>query len=369
MKRKLFVCSLAVAAALPALAQQEGGRFYSEHFRDNLFISAGVGAQANLNPDNFDYGVSHAITPVITLSAGKWFTPVWGVRGQAAGLWSRLYTDYGLTGYERVDKHYATLHADGLFNLTNALCGYCPQRRLTLSVFAGPGLTFARAFGRQERTDALVNGSVGLLGQFNLNRYLDLNVEARGEVSPSIFGQQSNAYTDGALSLAAGVSYTFGGKRFVQPVQVDEAAINEQLNRYREVLAENDRRIAEIEAELSKKPKEVVTETVVETQTAGPRAIFFALGSSTLDNYGLLNIRLAADVMKQSPQKKYTIAGYADRATGNARVNQRLSDRRAQAVYDALIKEGVSPDQLSYAGHGGSVTYDPTKLNRVVILE
>ena len=77
------------------------------------------------------------------------------------------------------------MRADGMFNLSNAIGGYNPDRLFTVSVFAGPGLTFAKAYGDQDKVNALINGSVGLAGQFNINKYLDINIEARGEVSPS----------------------------------------------------------------------------------------------------------------------------------------------------------------------------------------
>ena len=64
------------------------------------------------------------------------------------------------------------------------------------------------------------------------------------------------------------------------------------------------------------------------------------------------------------------MAGYADEATGSAKWNQKLSEARAQAVYDALIKEGVSKDQLELIGFGGTANmFGKNFLNRVVILE
>ena len=44
--------------------------------------------------------------------------------------------------------------------------------------------------------------------------------------------------------------------------------------------------------------------------------------------------------------------------------------RVKQAVYDALIKEGVSKDQLELVGFGGTANmFGKNFLNRVVILE
>ena len=42
------------------------------------------------------------------------------------------------------NKKYFTLRADGLFNLSNAIGGYNPDRLFTVSVFAGPGLRLPR---------------------------------------------------------------------------------------------------------------------------------------------------------------------------------------------------------------------------------
>ena len=374
MKSKLVILSLLLAGTAVSAGAQTKEKYYSEKFKDNIFISAGVGAQACVNPDNFDYGIGNAITPLIHVSVGKLFNPIWGVRGQVAGLWSTLYSERGQvegTYAEVKNKKYFTLRADAMYNLSNSICGYNPDRLFTLSVFAGPGLTFAKTYGKQDKLNALINGSVGLMGQFNVNKYLDINIEARGEVSPSIFGSQSSAYTDGAVSLTAGVTYTFGGKNFVScGVKVDQNAINNEVNKYRSELAQAQADLANAKNAMSNSSKPVTKEVVKEIQVAGPRAVFFKLGSARIDDYGMVNIQLAAKILKANPDKKYKIAGYADKATGSASVNQKLSEKRAQAVYDALVKEGVSEDQIELVGFGGTANmFSKDYLNRVVILE
>ncbi|RGX75615.1 OmpA family protein [Bacteroides stercorirosoris] len=374
MKSKLVILSLLLAGTAVSAGAQTKEKYYSEKFKDNIFISAGVGAQACVNPDNFDYGIGNAITPLIHVSVGKLFNPIWGVRGQVAGLWSTLYSERGQvegTYAEVKNKKYFTLRADAMYNLSNSICGYNPDRLFTLSVFAGPGLTFAKTYGKQDKLNALINGSVGLMGQFNVNKYLDINIEARGEVSPSIFGSQSSAYTDGAVSLTAGVTYTFGGKNFVScGAKVDQNAINNEVNKYRSELAQAQADLANAKNAMSNGSKPVTKEVVKEIQVAGPRAVFFKLGSARIDDYGMVNIQLAAKILKANPDKKYKIAGYADKATGSASVNQKLSEKRAQAVYDALVKEGVSEDQIELVGFGGTANmFSKDYLNRVVILE
>ena len=391
MRNKLVLISLLLAVAVTATAQTKE-KYYSEHFKDNIFVSVGFGAQACVNPDNFDYGFSHAVTPVITLSVGKYFSPIWGVRLQGAGAWTTLYSKYYVTDYatgarseakynEFKNKKYVTVHADALFNLSNAI-NYRPDRLLNVSLFMGPGLTFAKnASTRIQNTEgtnytygdkslkALINGSVGIMGSFNISNFVDINIEARGEVSPSPFGAYSNAVTDGAVSVTAGISYYFGGKKFVTCDKKDDSA----LDAYIKDLAKAKSDLADAQNALkNQKPviKEVVKEVVVDVEVAGPRAIFFKIGSIKLDDYNLVNIRLAAKTIKENPDKKYKVAGYADKYTGSAKLNKKLSERRAQAVYDALVKEGVDKGQLEMVGEGGTENmFGKSLLNRVVILE
>ncbi|WP_455966911.1 OmpA family protein [Bacteroides fluxus] len=373
MKSKLVILSLMLAGAASTMTAQTKEKFVSESWKDNFFISAGVGGQVCVNPDNSDYGLGHAITPLIHVSVGKLFTPTWGVRGQVAGLWSTLYSKYGQpagTYNEIKNKKYFTLRADAMYNVSNAIWGYNPERLFNFSVFAGPGLTFAKTYGKQDKLDALINGSVGLMGQFNINKYIDINIEARGEVMPSMFGKASSAYTDGAVSLTAGVTYTFGGKNFVPYIaKLDVDALNDEINKYRSELAQAQADLANAKNALAN-VKPVTKEVVKEVEVAGPRAIFFKIGSARLDDYGKVNIELAAKILKANPDKKYKVAGYADKATGSASWNQKLSEKRAQVVYDALIAQGVDKDQLELVGFGGTANmFGKNFLNRVVILE
>jgi len=57
-------------------------------------------------------------------------------------------------------------------------------------------------------------------------------------------------------------------------------------------------------------------------------------------------------ILKDNPKVKVRIAGYSS-ASGTESYNQRLSERRANAVKEYLTKEGViAPDRLSIIGYG-----------------
>lgn len=400
MKNKLVILSLLLVGASATISAQSKDVYYSESWKDNFFISVGGGIQATTNPDT-KFGQS--ITPLVNLSVGKLITPVWGVRGQVYGWKFKQKTAYpffNIWEKQKRTENYVGLNLDGMINLTNLFCGYKPGRVFEGTLFVGPSMNIVRNYGAWElgyvavekptadgsvenvtkidpgktvptghRVRCLIGASVGLGAKFNINPAWSIDLEARGQVTPSILGAYSSASTDGYLYLSAGATYTIGGKRFVNAGKVDQKAINDELNKYRDELAQAQSELADAKNALAN-AKPLVKEVVKEVEVVGPRAIFFKIGSAKIDDYGLVNIELAAKVIKANPGKVYKIAGYCDEATGTSSWNKKLSEMRAQAVYDALINNGVSKDQLEYIGYGGtSNMFGKNFLNRVVILE
>jgi outer membrane protein OmpA-like peptidoglycan-associated protein len=219
----------------------------------------------------------------------------------------------------------------------------------------------------------LINGSIGLGLGFQASQSLAINLEARAEMGESPFAGYSCRAVDGAIGVNAGITYYFGGKKFVKVV--DEAlclAANGDIQKYKELLAaEQADHNATKEALAKEKAKPAQTiEKVVEIPYAGPRAIFFTIGSAKIDAKGNVNIELAAQIMKENTDVKYEVVGYADKATGSAKTNATLSEKRAKAVYEALVKAGVSENQISYRGIGGHEDlWDSRTLTRVVVIE
>jgi outer membrane protein OmpA-like peptidoglycan-associated protein len=62
-------------------------------------------------------------------------------------------------------------------------------------------------------------------------------------------------------------------------------------------------------------------------------------------------VRRVADVMKKNPNLKISVVGHTD-STGDYDYNIKLSERRAKAFADALIKEGVVAKRLTAVGVG-----------------
>lgn len=48
---------------------------------------------------------------------------------------------------------------------------------------------------------------------------------------------------------------------------------------------------------------------------------------------------------------KIEISGHTDNK-GSAEYNKKLSENRAKSVQEYLVKKGISPDRMSFAGYG-----------------
>ena len=80
-----------------------------------------------------------------------------------------------------------------------------------------------------------------------------------------------------------------------------------------------------------------------------PREILFKSGSAVLEPGAESAIRRLADFLKGNPERNVLVEGFTD-STGNAALNQRLSEQRADAVRLALINDGVEPSRIQIRG-------------------
>ncbi len=81
-------------------------------------------------------------------------------------------------------------------------------------------------------------------------------------------------------------------------------------------------------------------------------ALFFAFNESDLTPRSLRQLRIVAELLKQS-QGKLNISGHTD-DVGSEKYNLQLSERRAQAVKEALVSFGVAEGQITTHGLGKS---------------
>ena len=81
--------------------------------------------------------------------------------------------------------------------------------------------------------------------------------------------------------------------------------------------------------------------------------ILFPVNSAVLQAGASDEIARVAKVLTQYPDTAITIAGHTD-STGGESLNQQLSERRAQAVKNALAAKGVNPGRMNAIGFGES---------------
>lgn len=81
------------------------------------------------------------------------------------------------------------------------------------------------------------------------------------------------------------------------------------------------------------------------------RNIFFDVNKATLRKESEAELARLYEIMVNNPTLKIQIDGHTD-SDGNDDYNMKLSDARAHAVVDYLIKKGISKERLSWKGYG-----------------
>jgi outer membrane protein OmpA-like peptidoglycan-associated protein/uncharacterized protein YidB (DUF937 family) len=90
------------------------------------------------------------------------------------------------------------------------------------------------------------------------------------------------------------------------------------------------------------------------TKALNQTSITFTNNSDDISTSSLAVVAGAAKAIKAAPSgMKIDVGGYTD-SNGADAANLALSERRAKAVVDALVRQGVSPGQLKATGHGES---------------
>jgi len=159
---------------------------------------------------------------------------------------------------------------------------------------------------------------------------------------------QAVGHTTGSTLLGAAIGAAVGGltgaaignymdkqeQSMRQAIGASEAA---SIRRDQEVLAE-------AKADSAKKSVDVLTVTFKSDY-------LFAVNSSTLLPGAYDELERVSKVLMQYPETNIRIAGHTD-STGSADYNQKLSERRAEAVKNALVGMGVNPSRLTTIGYG-----------------
>jgi len=87
-----------------------------------------------------------------------------------------------------------------------------------------------------------------------------------------------------------------------------------------------------------------------------PDPVFFRINKWVIDQAEWAKIELAVNYLNENPGATCVITGYADKKTGNATINQRLSKQRSEAVAKAMEeKYGIAKNRLSVNWKGDGI--------------
>ena len=386
----LLTASLTLAA-VGAMAQENGNRdeqnrivrgpYETNRFFDNIFI--GVAGGVNIyHGENDSYGsFGKRLAPALDINVGKWFTPSVGARIGYSGInakgWTAGQTLYAkdLVSGDIYEEKFGVsyLHADFMWNFSNAVSGYKESRTWNFVPFVGVG--WARSYGNDAH-DNEIGFDAGLLNEVRLCSSLDLTLEARCLLVNQRFDGVTGGRTgEGMLSVTAGLAYKFNRRGFVRASNVQPVDVTPYLDRIRNLeenntdLASKNSVLNDENEKLRNAPAKVVVEQKV---SASPVVLFFRIGKATLDSKELTNLEFyVRNAMKLDSDKTFTLIGSADKDTGNRELNQRLSEQRMEYVYDLLKnKYGVAPERLVRKAEGDTNNrFAEPELNRAVIVE
>ncbi|MBE8712659.1 OmpA family protein [Sphingobacterium hungaricum] len=351
----------------------------TNHFFDNWFFGLGGGAQLFFGDHNKQMKFRERLTPVYELHVGKWFTPGIGVRGGVNGATIKGVTQNGsyTTGeiydatkwLEKQQFDYFHIHTDVLFNLTNIIGGYKLNRFYNISTYIGLGWmeTIDKPIERE------ISANFGLYNSFRVNKSLDVILDVRGSMVNDRFdGETGNRRQDGLLTASVGFKYSLKEREWnkikVTTIDYDSQELKTIAERVNQLANDNNALRKQIEESHNKS----VTDIVVEKRIiAAPILLTFPINKSDVSNEMRVNLGFLAKVIKEgNPDAKYRVTGYADAGTGSKITNQRLSEARAQAVYNVLIKEfNVQSSQIILSHEGGveNMYYDDPRMSRAVI--
>ena len=372
--KKLLIALAFAGFSMSSMAQQADPTLkYSvatNSFWSNWFIQVGVDWNAWYSNEEHGLGLARSpfkdfrSNPGASIAIGKWFTPGIGLRTKLSGIWGKAVTDDNNDG--NCNKYW-TLNEHVLFNLSNMLCGYNPNRVWNFIPFAGAGLTRSMSYNTYA-----MNYSIGILNTFRVSKHVGINLElgwdrieedGDGIVAASN-GERGWDSHDNKLYAEVGLTFNLGKASWDKTPDVDAIkalsqaqidALNAQLNDANAENARLKKLLAEKKDEAPKAVKEFV---------GTPASVFFNINRYKIaSKKDLVNVKGIADYAKEN-DANLLVTGYADSATGKPAYNQKLSEKRANAVADELVKMGVSRDKITTEAKGGVNDLSPISFNR-----
>ena len=372
MKKLLIVLAMC-GLSMGSMAQEttadpvEKYSVATNSFWSNWFVQVGADWNAFYSNQEHGQGLSRSpfksfrATPGFSVAIGKWFTPGLGLRTKFSGVWGRTVVDEN-----KHSNHIWTLNENVLFNLSNMLYGYNPNRVWNFVPFVGAGINRNCCADRYA-----MNLSAGILNTFRVSKHVGVHFELGWNyaeedfdaVKPDGKGGRIWEGKDNKLYAELGLTFNLGKASWDKTPDVDAIkalsqaqidALNAQLN---DANAEN----ARLKNLLAQKKDATAA---VKEYVGTPVSVFFNINKSVIaSKKDLVNVKNMAEYAKDN-NANLLVTGYADSATGKPAYNQKLSEKRAETVANELVKMGVSRDQITTEAKGGVKDLSPISYNR-----
>ena len=222
-----------------------------------------------------------------------------------------------LEGIYRENNHYTNAFAGTSINnkigqlgvLVNLLYDFAPASVITPYIGAGAGVGFVDSNSGLGSTQFAYQGIVGLA--WNASDMFRISLDGRyyGTSNPSVNG---TTWNNNNLGVMLGLTLKFGSSPAAAPPPPPPPPAPPSF------------------------------------------MVFFDWDRSNLSAQALNTIKQAANAFKAKGQARVTATGHADRS-GPDQYNMALSLRRANAVKDALVREGVPATAIAVVGRGESM--------------
>jgi OmpA-OmpF porin, OOP family len=241
--------------------------------------------------------------------------------------------DKSLVGLAKGQYRSPTDSVDVKYYQVNAIYQFSPAQRLSPFVTAG--------IGRSRYSPRVMNNdsntiNLGVGAKYWVKRDIAVRIDV------TAFEEKSFRNYCGTVGLV----YAFGGRADREEVEVETQAPRFEPSPVEVIVVADESPMVEEKVQrVAARPGTIVLAF---------EDVHFNFDKSTLTNAAKVILRRNIRILKDNPEVKVRIAGYTS-ASGSIEYNQRLSERRAKAVEEYIINEGlVSPHRLFTIGYGKS---------------
>lgn len=381
MKIKNILLSGIVAMGCISASAQEADKTVNV-FNPHWYVQAQIGGQYTLG----EVGFGKLLSPNAQLGVGYNFNKVVGARFSLNAWQSKagqkVISDGATTTYKWKWNYIAPM-VDATFNLTNLFCEYNPNRLVEVGVFGGIGANIA--WGNDEAADAqaailATPGSKNLEGYDKTampleNLWTGSKTRFVARVGANVDFRVSDRVKLGVELSANTLSDKYNSKKAGNPDWYFNALVGAKI-----ALGQTH----STKVIPAPKPVEKIIERIIEKPAPAPapktetkqeavdenfrRDIFFPIGNSNIAKSQTTKIAEIVTFMKENPDAKITLTGYADKGTGSAAFNDKIAARRAQTVYNTLAAKGVAKSRMIKKSMGSRVQpFEENDMNRVTI--